>query len=101
MNIQTGKIGPNSATSPETGGSGLAVNLDRKRFTIQNQSDSDPLFIKLGASASGSDYHVILAACSGGSTEDGTGGIFTLDGFQGEVSVYASSSADYSVIEFQ
>ena len=99
MNIQTGKIGPNSATSPETGGSGLAVNLDRKRFTIQNQSDADPLFIKLGAGASGSDYHVILAACT--SAEDGTGGIFTLDGYQGEVSVYASSSADYSVIEFQ
>ena len=101
MNIQQSKIGPNSTTSPETGGSGLAANLDRKGFTIQNQSADDPLVGKLGTGASGSDYHVVLRYSEYSTAEDGAGGIYTLWGYQGAVSVYGASSADYSIIEFE
>ena len=101
MNIQQSKIGPNSTTSPDTGGSGLAANLNRKRFIIQNQSSDDPLFVKLGTGASGTDYHVILRYSEMSESDDGFGGIFTLYGYQGVVSVYGASSADYSIIEFE
>ena len=57
------------------------------------------LYLKLGTGASSSDYHITLSACS--SAADGTGGIFTNDGYQGAVSVAASGTPSYSVIEYQ
>jgi hypothetical protein len=98
MNIQTAKSSPNSTTSPATATTVLAANLDRKRFTIQSQDD-EVLYLKLGTGASSSDYHITLSAGSGAA--DGTGGIFTNDGYQGAVSVAASGTPSYSVIEYQ
>ena len=57
------------------------------------------LYLKLGTGASSSDYHITLSAGSGAA--DGTGGIFTNDGYQGAVSVAASGTPSYSVIEYQ
>ena len=97
MNTQASRMGTSCQPSPAYKGTGLPVNIGRKRFTIQNQS-TDVLLVKLGGDASPRDFHISLHGCVRDC--DGTGGIFSIDGYQGEVSVHGMGVVDYTVIEY-
>ena len=97
-NIRPTALGVTSASSagPVSTATALAANA-RARFTIQNQSTA-VLVVKLGSGASTSDYHYTLQACTGAA--DGKGGILTVEGYQGIVSVASSGTVSYTAIEF-
>lgn len=69
-------------------GTVLALNQSRKVWAIQNLG-TNPLFVRLGASASTSVFHVILKAGTG--ADDGLGGYFSDDTYTGVVSVAGTS----------
>lgn len=68
----------------EAAGTVLAANLDRNQWAIQNLG-TNPLFVRLGAGASTSVFHVLLKGGAG--ADDGTGGFFSDDLYTGIVSV--------------
>lgn len=88
-----------------TGSSGLktsqtsiAANPDRVWWAIQNHRTT-PLYVKLGASASASDFHVVIAGTS--ATDAGDGGLYADSAYKGEVSVFHAVGYRYSIIEME
>lgn len=73
----------------------LTANANRKLWSIQNVG-TNPLFVRLGASASSSVFHFILKGGTGDS--DGLGAVLTDDMWTGVVSV-AGTSPKYVVAE--
>jgi hypothetical protein len=63
-----------------------------ERGFIQNLG-TDPLKVKLGASAATNSYSMILNGCT--VDDDGTGGSHFIDYFAGAVSVYSEGNARY------
>lgn len=76
----------------------LAANPARVSWSIQNLG-TNPLFVRLGAGATSSLFHVVLRGCS--VQDDGTGGIITgADSavYTGLISI-AGTSPRYTVSE--
>lgn len=89
-----------STPSIASAATALALNEARYGFVIQNLGQN-PLFVRLGASASTTVFTVVLKG--GTSNDDGTGGSYTMQGdavWCGEVSV-AGTSPRYSATEIQ
>ena len=78
-----------SVTNPLTVQTNLAANVNRKRVFIQNCLASVPLYVKLGAACSTTNYSFILPACN--VNDDGTGGFWTDDEYTGQISYYGTS----------
>ncbi len=75
-------VSPSSQVASRSGiitsaGTLLAVNLNRTGLIIQNLNGTHPAFIKFGASASSSDFDLILKP--GNAADDGLGGTFSYD----------------------
>jgi len=86
---------PSVSTQPTV----LAVNSSRAGFVIQNQG-TNPLYVRFGAGATTSVYHVILKGST--AVSDGSGGIFTvLDNvcYTGIITS-AGTAPSYTVAEF-
>jgi hypothetical protein len=68
----------------------LVENLYRKTLIIQNLG-TNPLYVKLGDSASTSDFDFVLKGGTG--ADDGTGGIFSEDtlSYTGIITIAGSS----------
>lgn len=76
----------------------LLANPARAAFMIQNLG-TNALFVRLGAGASSSLFHVVLKAGTG--NDDGSGGTFAMEGvamWQGIVSI-AGTSPRYTISE--
>lgn len=76
----------------------MAANTNRVAWSIQNQG-TNPLFVKLGSSASTSDYTFILAAGTG--AKNGTGGSVGQSGstvYNGVITLAGTAPA-YSKLE--
>lgn len=76
----------------------LAANANRTQWSIQNLGQN-ALFVRLGAGASTSVFHVVLKAAS--ANDDGTGGVVSQDTgavYCGLVSI-AGTSPRYTVLE--
>lgn len=76
----------------------LAANANRTQWVIQNLGQN-PLFVRLGASASTTVFHVVLKA--GSANDDGTGGVISQDTgavYCGLISI-AGTSPRYTVLE--
>lgn len=83
--------GINTPAIQTSGGTILSEDINRAGFIIQNVG-TNPLFVRLGAGASTSLFHVVLAGGTG--ADDGTGGIFRMtEGtvYYGDVSVAGTS----------
>src|ERR1051326_5497794 len=95
---QDGAVG--SASGIKTAdGTVLAANPKRIWFAVVNLNTTVAL-VKLGASASTSDFHYPLQA--GAATDDGKGGAYFDSSYKGIVSVKAASgSPRVSVIELE
>lgn len=66
-------------------GNALLANADRKGWSIQN-CGLNPIFVRLGDSASATLFHYVLKGCS--VADDGTGGFIGGDGtYRGIISV--------------
>jgi hypothetical protein len=76
----------------------LNANSAREYFQIQNQSTTK-LYVYFGTGASDSVYHFILKGATGAA--DGTGGSYSSQSctWRGIVTVYASDTPSYSLIE--
>ena len=76
----------------------IAANAARIGWSIQNQG-TNPLYIRLGASASTTVFHVCLKAA--GAQDDGTGGLWSqMEGvvWTGVISI-AGTSPRYTALE--
>lgn len=72
-------------------GDALAANTERKSWSIQNLG-TNPLFVRLGGTASTSVFHYILKGATG--ADDGTGGSINESAgviFTGVISVAGTS----------
>ena len=67
--IQTAQI--NTPAILTSAGTALAANAERKSWSIQNLG-TNPLFVRLGGTASTTVFHYILKGGTG--ADDGTGG---------------------------
>jgi hypothetical protein len=76
-------------------GTALAANAARKAWSLQNLG-TNPLYVRLGGTASSTIFHLILRACT--TQDDGTGGYLSDDVWQGLVSV-AGTSPRFAVAE--
>lgn len=90
----------NTANTPSIASSAtaLAANITRTQWSIQNLG-TNPLFVRLGASASTSVFHVVLKAAAG--NDDGSGGVVSQDTgavYCGVITI-AGSSPRYTVLE--
>jgi hypothetical protein len=84
-------IKASSANTPAivtAAGTAIAANPARKGWRIQNLG-TNPLFVRLGASASSTVFHVLLKG--GSANDDGLGGIVEDDIYSGIVSVAGTS----------
>jgi len=73
-------------------GTVLTANTSRRGWSIQN-CGQNPLFVRLGASASTTVFHVVLAACAS-ANDNGTGGIVTQTSgvvYAGDISIAGTS----------
>lgn len=87
-----------TTVGPETSTTAMAANSIRLAWSIQNQG-TNPLYVKLGASASSSDYTYILAAGTGAA--NGTGGSVGQSGsaiYYGVITI-AGTAPSYSKLE--
>lgn len=84
--------------SIQTGATALSANAERQGWTIQNVG-TNPLFIRLGGTASGTVYHYVL---KGGSADnDGLGALVGETSgtvYTGEITI-AGTSPKYVVME--
>jgi hypothetical protein len=76
-------------------GDALASNANRKAWSIQNLDDA-AVYVKFGASASSSDFNVVLKA--GAAANDGSGGFFSDSSYTGVVSIAAASGSPRVVV---
>jgi hypothetical protein len=88
------------ANTPEilSAATALAANSQRGAWMIQNLGQN-PLFVRLGAGATTSVFHVVLKAAT--ANDDGTGGSFAQEAgtiFTGLISI-AGTSPRYVVTE--
>lgn len=76
----------------------LAANPARTQWSIQNLG-MNPLFVRFGASASTSVFHVVLKAAT--ANDDGTGGVISQDvgAIYGGIVTIAGTSPRYTVLE--
>lgn len=77
--------------TPTTGDTVIASNPARIAFSVQNLG-TNPLFLRLGSSATTSVFHTVLKASTG--TDDGTGGVYSMEAgaiYTGAVSVAGTS----------
>lgn len=100
--VQTIIAGSNLANTPAiaTSTTALAANKARGAWMIQNLDHNGPLFVRLGAGATTSVFHVVLKA--GTVDNDGTGGSFAQEEgvvWQGIVSVASAGTPSYTVAE--
>lgn len=101
--LASGEGAPNSigaANTPSiaTAAEALAANANRKGWMIQNVG-TNPLFVRLGGTASATVYHVVLKG--GTADNDGLGASFSqMDGviFTGAVTI-AGTSPKYVILE--
>lgn len=96
--IASGPGGLSGSTVTSTSGlststTALAADAARTSFTIQNQATAH-LHVKLGAGATTSDFDYILGPA--GSAANGTGGVLTVSGYKGVVSVAAAGTPSYT-----
>lgn len=76
----------------------LSANSTRTQWSIQNLGQN-PLFVRLGASASSTVFHVVLKAST--ANDDGTGGTVSQDTgavYCGVITI-AGTSPRYTVLE--
>lgn len=90
----------NATNTPEiaSAATALAANARRTQWSIQNLG-TNPLFVRLGASASSTVFHVVLKGAT--VQDDGTGGIMSQDVgaiYCGVISI-AGTSPRYTVLE--
>lgn len=90
----TGLLSRSSIVSAN--GTALAANRGRVGGFLQNLS-TDKLYVKKGAGASTSDFSAVLVG--GSATDDGYGGTFPFDHYQGLVSVFSSGTVRCVVSE--
>lgn len=76
-------------------GTALASNANRKAWSIQNLDDA-AVYVKMGASASASDFNVVLKA--GTAANDGNGGFFSDDMYTGIVTILAAAGSPRVVV---
>ena len=76
-------------------GTALASNFNRKFWSLQNLDDA-AVYVKLGASASSSDFSFVLKA--GTASNDGTGGFVSDTAWTGIVSIAAASGSPRVVV---
>lgn len=81
---QYGTVSNFTPTTPSTGTTVFTLAAGEVGY-IQNTSGTNPLFVKLGASATTSSYNQVLKAGSGAA--DGNGGVIVIDNYIGAVSV--------------
>ena len=99
--IQSASTGA-SLTTASTGGlrtatATSALNSGRKKFMLQNQKNEE-LFVKFGAGATTTDYHIALAAHNAGSKHSDP---LIFDGYIGAISVApVAGSPSYTFAEF-
>lgn len=96
--ISSGPGGLGGAAVTSTSGlsasaTALVADADRYSFTIQNQATAH-LHVKLGAGATTANYDYILNA--GTLAANGTGGVLTITGYRGIVSVAAAGTPSYT-----
>ena len=94
-----GNLGNTGTGGTQTNTTALPANQARTGWQIQNQAGA-VLYVNLGPGCSATVYSFILKACTG--TLDGTGGSYAMmDGnvYRGVVTVYASGTPSYSVLE--
>lgn len=82
-----------SSAGLATSTTALSADAARYSFTIQNQATAH-LHVKLGAGATTSDFDYILGPA--GSAANGTGGVLTVAGYKGVVSVAAAGTPSYT-----
>lgn len=68
------QVGSSNTPSIQTVATALSANTGRAGWGIQNQG-TNPLFVRLGDSASTTVFHIILKG--GSAVNDGNGGTFT------------------------
>lgn len=77
------------ATNSSTATTLAAENTKRKQLFLQNVG-VQPVYVRLGASASNTAYNFVLSA--GTAAADGKGGTSTIDFYQGIVTAVSSQS---------
>jgi hypothetical protein len=95
IQVQRSQVNTSSA-GPIATATALASFPDRVGFSIQNQATS-ALFVKFGASASTSNYDIVLKGGAGAA--DGSGGAIFESGplvYTGIITVAASGTPSYS-----
>lgn len=85
-------------STPTTGDTVIAVNINRRAFIVQNLGQNT-LFVKFGTGATTSSFNVVLKAAT--ANDDGTGGSYasTNPCYTGAVSV-AGTSPRLALTEF-
>lgn len=86
--VPTGDPGVNSVAIVTVAGTVLVPNGNRLVWFVQNLG-TNPLFVKMGAGASTTDFDFVLKACT--AQDDGSGGYISDEIFQGTVSVAGTS----------
>jgi hypothetical protein len=99
--VRPSALGPNSpGTTPATATAALPVNTNRQAWRIQNAS-TNILYVLFGTgTASSSNYHYALTACT--VANDGTGGSLSQTAdivWTGAVTV-GGTSPSYAIFEF-
>ena len=82
---------PSQQTVGTTSGSILATNAARKKFLVTNTGITT-IFLGLGQTPTITAYHVALAPC-GNSANDGSGGTFFDDSWDGAINAISSAAA--------
>lgn len=79
----------NTPSIQTAAGNALVANGDRKAWSVQNLG-TNPLFVRLGESASASVFHYVLKGCA--AQDDGSGGFISGDDtYRGVISVAGTS----------
>lgn len=82
--LQTPKASSANTPAIASSATALAANAARKQWSIQNLG-TNPLFVRLGASASTTVFHFVLKAGTG--ANDGLGGVIVDSTWLGVVSI--------------
>lgn len=94
-NTSDASVSSSNTPSLASSATAASANTSRKSITIQNQS-VNTLYVRYGASASTTVYHVALNGCT--VANDGLGGSVYNDEYTGIVTI-AGTSPSYTVLE--
>ena len=86
--VPTGDSGVQSVAIVTLAGTVLVPNGNRLAWFVQNLG-TNPLYVKMGAGASTTDFDFALKGCT--AQDDGTGGYISDEIFQGTVSIAGTS----------